>query len=153
MELKENYLEVLGAVALVNMLGVLASMFGMPGAWYQSLAKPAFTPPNYLFPIAWTVLYSLIGVSGYIAYKQDFSSEAKTLFVVQLAANLLWTPVFFGLQSPLYGLVVISVLVVSLIVTIKKFYEENPLSAYLLLPYLVWVLYAAYLNASIYLLN
>mgnify|MGYP006303258011 CR=1 FL=1 len=126
-------------------------------SWYQSLESPAFNPPGWVFGPVWTVLYLLMGVSVFLVCKKSFNGRtgqwALAAFIVQLLLNGLWTPVFFGLQSPLGGMVIIIFLIAAIAATIWFFRRISKAAALLLLPYLGWVCFAAVLNAAIVLLN
>jgi len=125
--------------------------------WYPTLAKPAFNPPNWLFAPVWTVLYTLMGIALFLIWRQ-ISMEpgvrsAIAIFGVQLAFNVLWSVIFFGLQSPLAGLVVILILWVAILFTIISFFRFSTVAGVLLIPYILWVSFAAILNYSIWRLN
>jgi benzodiazapine receptor len=140
-------------------IGVVASVFTRPEikTWYITLNKPSFTPPNWLFPVAWTTLYILIAVSAYLIWKlRDGSSTYKTaaiIYVIQLALNFSWSIVFFGMHQILGGLAVIVALLVTIILNISWFNRFSKTAAWLLVPYLLWVSYATLLNISICVLN
>ncbi len=153
MDLTKNPIKVILAIIVVNGLGILSGIFGMPGQWYQTIQTSTLTPPNYVFPIAWTILYTLIGVSGYITFKQGFNIKAKSYFIVQLALNYIWTPVFFGSQAPVYGFIIILLMIGFTALIVIEFYRENKTATYLLFPYLSWIIFAAYLNLQVILLN
>jgi benzodiazapine receptor len=125
--------------------------------WYTTLNKPWFTPPDYVFGPVWTVLYILMGISLYLIVIQGWENETvKTgiiLFAAQLGANLLWSVIFFGLQSPLGSLVCIFVLLALIVATLITFYRLSKPAAVLLVPYLAWVCIATALNAGVVLLN
>lgn len=125
--------------------------------WYAFLSKPAFTPPNWLFAPVWTALYVMMGVALFLIWRKGLdypgAKTAIVLFFVQLILNGLWTPVFFGLRSPLGGLAVILVLWVAILVTFIKFFPISRTAAGLLIPYEIWVTYASALNFGVYLLN
>ncbi|PSG99660.1 MAG: hypothetical protein BRC28_03505 [Nanohaloarchaea archaeon SW_4_43_9] len=153
MEDKNGLFKLLGAIILVNGLGIASGFLGVPGEWYQGLEKSVLTPPSYVFPIAWTLIYSMIGASGYLAWTRNFGIKAKLLFIGQLALNYLWTPIFFGLQKPLTGLAIISTLAVLVAALLRLFYNEEKIAAYLLVPYFLWILFATYLNIVIVIMN
>jgi benzodiazapine receptor len=138
---------------------VLAASTGVafpPGAWYEHLIKPSWRPPNRLFAPAWTILYLTIAVSGWLVWR-DFGFAAATLplavYGVQLVLNAVWTPIFFGLHRPDLAFFEIVLLWLSIIATISLFYPLNPSAAWLLVPYLAWVTFAAALNFAIWRLN
>ena len=142
-----------------EIVGVLGTPFTIPAipAWYASLNKPFFAPPNWVFGPVWTLLYFLMGVAFYLIWKQGFEKKrvktAGLFFLAQLGLNLIWSPIFFGLRAPLLGLVVIVAMWTLIVMTMKKFYPLSRLALYLLVPYLLWVSLATTLNASIVILN
>lgn len=141
---------------LVGILGTPFTLAAIP-TWYANLNKPIFAPPNWIFGPAWTLLYFLMGVSFYLIIKQGWKEkEVKTAgkyFLAQLALNFLWSPIFFGLKSSLFGLIIIVSLWIFIILTMKKFYPLSKFAFYLLVPYLLWVSFATALNAAILVLN
>lgn len=153
--------EILGALAaavLINMIGALGVPFTTPdSAWFQALDKPWFYPPNALFGIVWTLLFSLMGIAAYLVYRQGLGNRAVTLalgiFVLQMVANVAWSPTFFAAQELLLALVVICVLWLLIVVTIVAFDRVDRRAALLLVPYLAWVTFAAILNYSLWQLN
>lgn len=147
------------AVLPVIAVAVSASLVTQPNipTWYASLQKPAFTPPNWAFPVAWTILYALMAYAFWRILSQPKNrpgrSAAITAFFVQLALNGLWSFAFFGGQSPVAGLVVIAALIAAILVTITTFWRLDRRAALLLVPYLAWVAYASVLNGTIWRLN
>ena len=125
--------------------------------WYAHLEKPFFSPPNWVFGPVWTVLYFLMGVSLYFIWTSKGKDKEKqiafTYFAIQLLLNILWTPLFFGFQSPIFGLITILLLVFFIIRTMQSFIKISPVAAWTLIPYLLWVSFATILNASIVFLN
>jgi len=145
----------LAVVAAVGAVGSWVTLPQIPG-WYAGLAKPWFTPPNAVFGPAWTILYLMMAVAVWLVARMPPSSARTTaivLFVVQLTCNAIWSPAFFGLQSPRLGLAVIAVLLISLAATIAVFWRISRPAALLLVPYLAWVCYATALNGAIVALN
>lgn len=128
------------------------SMFP-PGRWYDGLSKPSWTPPNWLFPIAWTALYISLAVVGARVAPLEGSAYAMAFWALQIAFNTLWTPVFFGLKRLKGGLVVLVGLWVAVAGTLVTVWPLDTVSGLLILPYLVWVSFAAALNVSIVLRN
>jgi benzodiazapine receptor len=139
--------------------GVIGSIFTRQAipTWYAALAKPSFSPPDWLFAPVWTLLYILMGIAAFLVWRKGTQNRpvkiALIVFLVQLILNILWSVVFFGLESPLSGLIVIVVLWVALLVTVLRFFKISRVASILLWPYLLWVTFAAVLNASIWLLN
>jgi len=128
------------------------SMFP-PGRWYRDLSKPDWTPPNWLFPIAWTLLY--LG-SAYAATRvavMENNAHAMGFWAMQIALNTLWTPVFFGLRRLKAGAVVIAMLWGAVVGTMVSFFMMDWIAGLLFVPYVIWVSYAGVLNLSIVLRN
>ena len=141
-----------GFVILVNALGALPAAFvGSDTGWID---RPSFYPPEIAFPIVWTALFTLMGVALSIIWKQGPNRHdvriALSAFGVQLLLNLVWTPIFFGLRRPDLGVVVIVALWIAIAVTIVAFDRVDRRAAALLVPYLLWVSFAAVLNYAIY---
>jgi len=131
----------------------------LPGSeWYYSVLKrPSWNPPDWLFPPVWTMLFLLMGTALALVVEQWSKKKetrvAVTVFGVQLLLNLGWSASFFGLHSPVLALGVIALLWLAIVLTIVKFRAISPLAAYLLIPYLLWVSFASYLNFVIWQLN
>ncbi len=146
-------------VAAPLLLGALGAVFTRQsvGTWYRALERPAFTPPSWLFGPVWTALYLMMGVAAFLVWRRGWAARsvrvALALFVIQLALNGAWSPVFFGLRSPAGGLVVIAFLWVAIVLTLVRFRAVSALAAWLLVPYLLWTTFATVLNASICALN
>lgn len=121
---------------------------------YNDLVKPVLSPPEIVFPIAWTIIYLLIGIS-YMLLKEkgEVSKETKQLYFIQLLFNYLWTFIFFVFRLRLLSVLWIIILDVLVIVMTYQFYKQDKLSSILLIPYVLWLLFATYLNISIYFLN
>lgn len=122
---------------------------------YQEIVRPALAPPAFLFPIVWTILFILMGISSAIIYKSNekSSSEALTIYAIQLVVNFFWSIIFFNLRNYLFALIWILLLWFLIIFMIYKFYGINKTAALLQIPYLLWVTFATYLTFTIYLLN
>lgn len=148
-------------LALVGFVGLCLLVGAVDGTvtaravhgWYYSLSPPPGTPPNWLFGPIWSVLYVMIGVAGWLVWRRNGSASPLRLWGWQLAANALWSPVFFGLHSPLLALGVILLLLALIALTIRGFRPVQRLAAWLMLPYFAWTAYAAYLNAGFWWLN
>lgn len=144
----------LGCALLCLGLGTASGLSTVGGAdgWYQALAKPPGTPPPWLFGPVWSVLYLLMGVAlGRLFFRKAWS--AVWVFVIQFALNLMWTPVFFGAHRIDVALAVIAAIWFSLVSTIQLARKSDKVSAWLLVPYWIWVSYATYLNAGFFWLN
>jgi translocator protein len=146
----------LGAAFAAATIGALATGPATP-TWYAGLRKPVFAPPNWLFGPAWAVLYILMAVAAFLVWREGFASKVVKLalaaYLVQLVLNAIWSVLFFGLRSPLAGLVGIIVLLGAIAVTIVLFLRVSVLAGVLMLPYIGWVSFATALNAAILKLN
>ena len=154
-----NTLKLVASVVLCQCAGIIGSVFTAPAipTWYASLQKPAFTPPSWLFAPAWITLYLLMGIAAFLVWRVGLENRkvktALAVFLVQLVLNSLWSVAFFGMQSPLYGVIVIIVLWLMILLTIFKFARISAAAAWLLTPYILWVSFASALNISIWMLN
>nr|WP_184042532.1 TspO/MBR family protein [Roseospira visakhapatnamensis] len=146
----------LGGFLLACFAAASTSAAFKPGPWYQSLRKPFWTPPDWLFSVAWTILYLMMAVAGWLVWR-DVPEEAATLpliaFAVQLALNALWAPVFFGAHRMALGFVVMMLLWVAVLATIVLFLRVQTIAGLLLIPYAFWVIFAAFLNLGIWVMN
>jgi len=125
--------------------------------WYPALTKPALTPPPWIFPVAWNLLYFMMALAAWLVWLKAGSLEAAgaplSLFGSQLMLNLGWSVLFFGLRSPGAALVELPFLLLMIALTTVAFFRRNTLAGILMLPYLAWVAFASYLNAGVWLLN
>ncbi len=138
-------------VALTILAALVGSRF-MPGAWYAGLAKPTFTPPNWVFPVVWPVLYVLIALAGWLAWRAR-ASLAVTVWGGQLALNALWSYLMFGLHRTDLALAEIILLWLAIAVFVISAWKPARTAALLFLPYLAWVSFALLLNFSVWQLN
>ncbi|MBW5396178.1 TspO/MBR family protein [Brachyspira pilosicoli] len=132
-------------------------------SWYNSLNRSPLNPPNIIFPIAWSILYILMGISIAIIinkYIDEEDLEIKKniknyifLFIIQFILNLFWTYIFFGLKSPLFGFIEIIILDIFIIITIIKFKTISKAASYILIPYVLWCLFASYLTFHVLIFN
>jgi translocator protein len=147
------------SLVLAYLAAAIGSFFtiGAVDAWYTTLVKPELSPPNWLFGPVWTVLYACMAIAAWRVYekrKSDKSSEcALLLYGIHLALNAFWSIVFFGLHAPLLALGVIAALLGFIIVLTILFFRIDRIAGILFIPYLAWVLFAAYLNVMIVVLN
>ncbi len=142
------------SILIPILVGTLSSLFS--GNMSSSVFnKPLFSPPASLFPVVWTILYILMGISSYIIYSSDNPNKrsAIKIYVIQLIFNFFWSIIFFGSSQYLLAFVWLIILIILIIIMIYRFYAIEPLAAYLQIPYLLWCLFAAYLNYMIYRLN
>lgn len=136
----------------VGGLSALSTRGGME--IFQSLNKPALAPPSWLFPVAWTILYILMGVASYLVLVSEKPyHKALDIYGVQLAFNYLWPIFFFTLQAYFFSFIWLVLLWLLILAATVMFYRISKPAGYLMLPYLLWVTFAGYLNLSIYLLN
>ncbi|MCQ8782868.1 TspO/MBR family protein [Mangrovibrevibacter kandeliae] len=143
----------LAGFLLLTVGGGLAIGYSIqPGSWYAGLAKPFFTPPNWLFAPAWTILYVLVAIAGWRVWRVA-AGTATRLWALQLALNFLWTPVFFGLHRMGAGLAILLLLLVTILGFVRTAFSADRIAALLFLPYALWVAYASALNAALYILN
>ncbi|MCX6791514.1 MAG: tryptophan-rich sensory protein [Candidatus Gottesmanbacteria bacterium] len=132
-----------------GLIGSLFTFAAIP-TWYATLIKPSFSPPNWLFGPVWTTLYVLMGIAMYLVWRKR---KSLNLFLIHLVFNAGWSIVFFGLHSILGGMVTIIILWGLIFTLIRTFYRIDRRTAYLLIPYLVWVSFASILNFSLLILN
>ncbi|OQP85359.1 sensor histidine kinase [Rhizobium rhizosphaerae] len=140
-------------IAVVLGIGLLIGISNPPGEWYQSLVKPAFNPPNWIFAPVWSALYMMIGFVGARLFLDHPRSSAMRLWLAQLLLNFAWSPMFFGFHQVELALVVILALGVCILLFIAMAMKRDRLSAMLFIPYGVWVAFATLLNGAIMILN
>ena len=124
-----------------------------PGPWYRALNKPWFTPPDWVFPVTWLVLYICMATAGARVAMAEGAGLALALWALQIAFNGLWTPVFFGLRNIRLGMAVVSFLWVTVFFAMVAHWQVDTLAGVLFVPYLVWVTIAAALNAGVWRMN
>ncbi|MDP3733292.1 MAG: TspO/MBR family protein [Candidatus Daviesbacteria bacterium] len=148
----KDFPKLLFSIGLCLGAGIVGSFFTFSAipTWYAALAKPSFSPPNWVFGPVWTILYILMGISLYLVW---LKKKVPNVFWIQLILNTAWSIIFFGMKNPTLALVDIIALLVAIILTIKSFYKINKLASYLLIPYLAWVSFASILNLMIVVLN
>ncbi|TWB06957.1 TspO/MBR family protein [Bradyrhizobium stylosanthis] len=142
-------------VFVVGVVGIgwLIGATNLPGAWYASLAKPGFVPPNWAFPVAWTILYIMIAVAGWRTFRRDPSGKAMWVWFAQLALNFAWSPVMFTMHQIGAALVILVGLFMTIVAYIVIETSRDKLAAALFVPYAAWVAFAGTLNAAIWRLN
>lgn len=151
-----NVLKLLFWLVVCQLPGLAGAGAVQPNlAWYHSLVMPPLMPPDKAFGMAWGVLYIVLGIAGFMAFRQGLKNARKPLilFIVQLALNAWWTPVFFGSRNPGAALIILGVMLAEGIWLARAMHAQHRTAAWLLAPYGVWLLYAGYLNAGIWLLN
>ena len=147
------------SIIICQLAGFIGSFFTTPAipTWYATLNKPSFTPPNWLFAPVWTTLFVLMGISAFLVWRKGLNNRqvkiALGIFGVQLILNILWSAMFFGLRSPIAGLIEIVILWIAILLTILIFLKISMTAALLFIPYILWVSFAAVLNFSLWRLN
>ncbi|MFM8718342.1 MAG: TspO/MBR family protein [Chthoniobacterales bacterium] len=151
----KSVVALLGWIAL-TFCAALTGLFIQPAGYYAALAKPAWAPPPWVFGPAWTLLYLMMAFAAWLVWRQGGWRAQRgplVLYLLQLALNALWTPIFFGLRNPGLALVEIVLLGVAIVLTGRAFHAVSRPASWLLVPYLVWVVFAAALNFAIWRLN
>ena len=144
---------VLVGFILVTFCAPLAGMFSPPGDWYASLNKPAWNPPSWIFGPVWTALYLMMAVAAWLVWRRDGWRQPLRLYFTQLLLNAAWTPVFFGAQEIGWALAVIVALWAAILCTLLAFRRVSKLAAWMMVPYLAWVSFAAVLNFTLWRMN
>ena len=151
MNLKKLFISILIPVGLGALVGIITSS----ASNYSNFIQPSFAPPGIVFPIVWSILYTLMGISSYIISESNSYSKEKalSLYRVQLVINLLWSFIFFVFNLKTFAFIWIILLIVVVVLMIKKFLSISKLAGYLQIPYLLWLIFASILNLSIVFLN
>ena len=154
-----NTLKLVIAILIPLLVGFTSGFFTATGvdSWYQTIQRPSWNPPNWIFAPVWTTLYILMGIALYLIWKADSDTPVKkyaiTLFAVQLILNFFWSFIFFSQHQPGWAFVEIVVMWLMILLTIFAFAKINTTAAWLLVPYISWVSFAAILNFTIWKLN
>ena len=155
--MKNKRLQFLFCLALPLAVGGLAVLVSGDSDLYDQLIQPPLSPPGWVFPVMWTILYLLMGYASYLVWTSGMEKAvvypALGAYLVQLFFNFLWTVVFFGLVRFAAAFLVLVLLWIAIFITIRRFFPISPLAGKLLIPYLIWVSFAGYLNAGVWLLN
>lgn len=156
--MKINWKRLLLCLAIPLGVGALSGLISSGGMEdFSGLHKPPLSPPGWLFPVVWTILYLLMGLASYLVLESGTSPrrqrEAITVYGVQLAVNFFWSIIFFNFKAYLPAFLWLLLLWVLIIVTLVRFFRIRPVAGWLLVPYLLWVTFAGYLNFGIFLLN
>ena len=142
------------AILLPVLVGALVGIITSGSMDYNMLQKPLLAPPGAVFPIVWTILYILMGISyGILKANNQTDDEIDRIYYIQLAINALWSIIFFNFKWRLFAFIWIILLVIAIISMIRKFYNKNKVAGLLQIPYILWVIFAAYLNFGFYILN
>ena len=155
--MKVQWKPLLIALAVPLAAGGLSALISGGMSDYENLIQPPLSPPGWLFPVVWTILYLLMGWASYLVYTADVpegqKKRALTLYAIQLFLNFLWSPVYFGLQWRLVAFFILLALWAAILLTMRAFSAINEKAGDLFLPYILWVTFAAYLNLGTVLLN
>lgn len=155
---KKNILGLIISIAIAEGVGLLSALLTMNTMdKYKLLEKPSFSPPGWVFPVVWSILFLLMGIASYIVYFKGFDRKdvksALLFYVIQLVFNFLWSIIFFRLGLRGFAFIWIIALLILIIITTFKFFKISKPAGYLMLPYILWVMFASVLNLSIWLLN
>jgi tryptophan-rich sensory protein len=156
---KNNFLKLIIALIVPQVFAIIGALFTSSSVndWYLILQKPAFNPPSWIFGPVWTALYLLMGVAAFLIWRKGLAKKelrfSITIFIFQLGLNLFWSFIFFGLQNPGIAFTEIISLWFAILATILAFYQISKAAAYLLIPYILWVSFAAFLNYNIWQMN
>lgn len=155
----KDFFKLVVAIAVSELAGIVGSFFTAQSiqTWYPALVKPTFAPPNWVFAPVWTTLYLLMGIAAFFVWKRGLARHdvrvALYIFIYQLVLNALWSVFFFGMQNPGAALIEIMSLWIAIVATVIVFERVSHAAAWLLVPYLLWVSFAAYLNYALWALN
>lgn len=155
----KNTLKLITTIFVSELAGVIGSIFTFSAIpnWYVTLNKPTINPPSWIFGPVWTTLYALMGIAAFLIWKKGWERvdvrKALAVFGLQLILNALWSIIFFGLQNPAWAFVNIVAMWLAIVWTMVLFYKISKPAMWLLLPYILWVSFAGYLNYSIWMLN
>ncbi len=155
----KNIGQVLLAIIICELAGMIGAIFTVSATptWYAGIAKPTFSPPNWIFAPVWTTLFALMGIAAYLVYKKGIGKKvvkvALGIFAIQLILNIKWSLIFFGMHNPGHAFIEIIFLWLAILLTIIAFSKVSKSAAYLLIPYILWVSFASFLNFSIWQLN
>ncbi len=154
-----SFSKLLISIVISELAGIIGTFFTISAipTWYVTLAKPALNPPSWIFGPVWTTLYALMGIAAFLVWKKGWDRadvrKALSVFGLQLVLNAVWSIIFFGLHSPFWALVDITLMWLTIVWTMTLFYKISKPALWLLVPYILWVSFAAYLNYSIWMLN
>lgn len=155
---RTNWKTLLLFLAIPVSVGLLSAVVSMEGMkHFDEMQKPAHTPPGWVFPAAWTALYLLMGYASYVVWRSDAPrrvvDHAMVWYGAQLAANFLWSPLFFRWELYLPALIWLGLILVLVLFTLSRFWRVEPKAGFLLVPYALWTMFALWLNAGVWSLN
>ncbi len=154
-----NTLKLVITIVVSQLAGIIGSIFTTTevNGWYTTIAKPSFNPPSWVFGPVWTTLFILMGIAAYLVWKRGLENRAVkialSIFILQLVLNTFWSIIFFNLQSIGGALIEIGFLWVAILATIILFARISKTAAWLMVPYILWVSFAGFLNYTLYMLN
>lgn len=152
----KKYKALIISIAIPLLIGLMSGLITMNSMEvYKQLLLPKYAPPGYIFPIVWTILYTLMGIASYIIYQSEDEDKTKVLILygIQLVINFIWPILFFNLHLYLFSTIWLLLLLAIVIIVTYLFYKIKPIAGYLMLPYVLWLLFALYLNFNIFILN
>jgi tryptophan-rich sensory protein len=155
----KNILLLIGCIVICYSAGAIGSIYTFQSipTWYAGLVKPPLNPPNWIFGPVWTALYTLMAISLFLIIKKGFAAEGVKLavifFAIQLVLNALWSFVFFGARTPLNAIPVIAAMWILILACVITFWRISKPASIMMMPYLLWVGFASYLNVGVYFLN
>ena len=158
MKLKD-YFALIGSIVICELAGGIGAIFTTAAipTWYGGLMKPPLNPPSWVFGPVWGILYCLMGIGAFLVWGKGWVRKdvkmALGIFVLQFALNTLWSILFFGLHSPLLGLICLVAMWLAIVWTMVVFWKISRAAMWLLVPYILWVTFAGYLNLGIFILN
>ncbi len=156
---KRPIFKLIFSILVCEVVGLIGSVFTAPSivGWYAELAKPTFNPPNWIFAPVWIILFALMGIAAFLIWQHGWRlikvKKALAVFSVQLLLNMLWSFIFFALERPDLALAEIVLLWIMILVTTIAFFKISKHAGWLMVPYILWVSFAVYLNYSIWILN
>lgn len=154
-----NTIKLMLCISITELTGAIGSIFTFPSieSWYSTLTRPELSPPNWVFGPVWTTLFALMGIAVFLVWKKGLNRKdvrtALGVFAVQLVLNMMWSIIFFNLQSPFWAFMDLIVLWLAIVSTMILFYKISKPAFWLLVPYILWVSFAGYLNYMIWMLN
>jgi tryptophan-rich sensory protein len=153
-----NAIKLITSITACNIAGVAGALATSPNTvWFNTINKPSFQPPNWVFGPVWTLLYTLMGIAIYQFWREGFNTperkKALGIFILQFTLNTGWSFVFFGMQQIGWALVEIIILWFAIVWCIQIFYTQQKIAAWLMIPYLLWVSFALFLNFTLWQLN
>ncbi len=156
---KSNIFKLVITIVGAQAAGIIGSFFTVSAIpeWYEYLTKPPLIPPNWIFAPVWTALFLMMGIAAFMVWREGLHKKdvkiGMSLFVVQLILNTFWSIIFFGMRAPGLALIEISFLWLAILATLIYFWRVSKVAGVLMIPYLLWVTFAAYLNLGVFWLN